>query len=201
MGEGWYLDPKVKPERLERLRKVADLWNKAGLGVRETARQLEVNPSTVSRDRRLLLELWRETVVADIDEIAARELAKLDTQEAELWVAWERSKRDKERTTQREKRTAPVLPGRPPEEEPRPPELGIAERTTTRVTEGRLPDARYMDLIIEVGRRRERLLGLDKGIKIDLGFDFRELVKKAAERRERRAAAAEEAKVRDADVS
>jgi len=191
MGE-WYRDPKVQARRLERLVKVADLWNKAGLGVRETARQLKVNPSTISKDRKLLVEMWRETVNAEINEIAARELAKLDAQEAELWLAWERSKRDKERTTNKEKRSA-IGAG----EEVR--ELAVAERTTTRTTEGRLPDARYMDLIIEIGERRARLLGLDKGIKIELDFDFRELVRSAAERRAKRRPKAEKARARDAD--
>jgi hypothetical protein len=188
----WYGEPRVTAKRLERLRKVADLWNKAGLGVRETARQLGVNPSTITKDRRLLIEMWRETITADVNEIAAREVVKLDAQEAELWLAWERSKRDKERTTQTEKRNAAAAG----EQEI---ELGIHERTTTRVVEGRLPEARYMDLIIEVGKRRERLLGLDKGIIVDVGFDFRELVRAAAERRDGRRPMAEEAIERDAD--
>lgn len=130
--------------------------------------------------------------MADIEDVAARELAKLDAQEAELWLAWERSKRDKERTTQKEKRTA--VGGE--EVQPRP--LGVSEQTTTRTTEGRLPEARYMDLLIEIGERRARLLGLDKGIKIDeLTFDFRELVRASAERKKQRKPRAEKA-ARDA---
>ena len=190
----WYLDAKVKPERLERLRKVAEAWNKLGLGVRETARLLKVNASTVSRDRRLLLEMWQQTVTADISDIAARELAKLDEQEAELWRAWERSKRDKTKTSVSEKRGVAQQGG---EEH----ELGLLERKSVNVTEGRLPEARYMDLIIDIGRRRDHLLGLDKGIKVDLGFDFRELVRAAAERRAARRPKAKKARARDADRS
>lgn len=174
----WYDDPRrVEPKRLERLRKVADLWNKAGLGVRATADRIGCSPGTVSKDRRLLIDLWKQTVTADVDEIIARELAKLDEQESELWLAWERSKRDRERTLQREKREPlPLDPDGSARAEV------VTERETTRTTEGRNPDARYMDLILEIGKRRERMLGLDKGIPIRVeGFDLRALIQAAHE--------------------
>lgn len=187
MGE-WYKDPKVTATRLDRMRKVADYWNRFGMGVRETARQLGVNASTVSRDRKKLVEMWAETVTADIGEVAGRELAKLDKQESELWMAWEKSKQEHVRTTNQEKRSGKRV---------KKSVAAVTERTTTTMTEDRLPEARYMDLIIEVGKRRERLLGLDKGIKVDLGFDFRDLVAAAADAEDAVAEAAEAAIERD----
>lgn len=174
----WWDDrrKRLTPQKAERLRQVADLWNRAHLTCQQTAEKIGCAPSTVCKDRKILMDIWRDVVTADINDLAARELAKLDKEEAELWLAWERSKQDRTRATQHEKR----------ERVPHPGEAGageaVVERNTTNVTEGRIPEARYMELIIRVGERRSKILGIDKGIKLaDLDFDFRDLVRAAAE--------------------
>jgi hypothetical protein len=124
------------------------------------------------------MDIWRDVVSADINDLAARELAKLDEQERELWLAWERSKKDKTSIRSHEKRERVPLPKGESGET-------VTERNTTNTTTGRLPESRYMDLIISIGERRAKLLGLDKGIKlVDLEFSFPDLIRQAAEHEE-----------------
>jgi hypothetical protein len=188
----WWEDggiAKLGPERLERIYKTAQLWNRGHLTVRQIAAELGVSPATVCRDRKRLIDLWRSTVLADVNDVVARELAKLDDVERELWLAWERSKRDVEIMKQKERRRRPI--GGDGEEL-------VVGREVDRTTRGRIPEARYMDLILDVGERRARLLGLDKGIKLDdMTFDIRDMIKRAAEREKEIAAKIRKARKAD----
>ena len=188
----WWDDrrKRLTPARAERLRQVAECWNVHHMTCQQTATKVGCSAATVCKDRKVLMEIWRDVVSADINDLASRELAKLDEQERELWEAWERSKQDKTSVRTHEKRERALSKTGQAGE-------ALTERNTTNTTTGRIPEARYMDLIIQVGERRSKLLGLDKGIKLaDLEFDFRDLVRQAAEREEaiaEKAAAARQA--------
>jgi len=145
MAEWWNTSTTVNPVVFERRVKVAQLWNRYGYSVKETADILGVDMHLVTSDRRWLISQWQRVVIADINEIIGQQLAKLEDTERELWVAWEKSKEDEITVTDQ---TVDDIDG---------------TRTTRKtVTRGRLPEHRYMELILKVQERRSKLLGLDK---------------------------------------
>ena len=149
--EQWYTDSgETDPELLERRRLVAICWNQKNMSVAATAKELGVHPNTIYRDRKWLLDRWQAAVQADVVEIVAKEVAKLDQQEADLWEAWESSKEAIVRT----------------EEEQLYNDEGkkVGGKKVKKVTTGRLPDPKYMDMIIHCQERRAKLLGLDKAV-------------------------------------
>lgn len=186
-GSAWYGNAgKVDPKLLERRRKVAILWNRGGVSAAETARRLGVSPATITRDRQWLLQLWRKYVSAEVDQVVARELQRLEDIEAELWVAWERSKEPTIKTGTREKvRTPPALRRRGQQAAndavAQVQRAQQVERETMTATEERLPDPRYMALVLNCQERRARLLGLDKAVQLGDGdaFSLAELIKAA----------------------
>jgi len=168
--EAWWHPEKgkVKPEILDRRRKVAICWNQLGMSVSETAKNLGFGASTIAMDRKWLLGCWQKGTQADVVEIVSRELAKLETQEAELWSAWERSKEDVVTTNTETHRNAEGA------------QVGGTTIRTTRV--GRLPESKFMDLIIKCQERRSKLLGLDKAVTFEgASFSFAMFVEEAYE--------------------
>lgn len=94
---------------------------------------------------------WRERYSAKADAVRRKELAGLDTQEAELWKAWDKSKEEAEKKTV-EQTKGGIGPGGP--------------RSRATVTkEGQTGDPAYMRLILDVRDRRSKLLGLDAATK------------------------------------
>ncbi len=155
------LGPGVRPTTLERRRLVAEMWNRHGATVEETAEALGVRVSTVANDRAWLRKQWVESITDETTEIIAREVAKLDKQEAELWEAWEQSKMDKVSIT----------------------ESGSGDNKYVRkTTSTSKPNPKYMELIIKCQTRRASLLGLDKNHLFSDGqFNFAEFVEAAYE--------------------
>ena len=169
LAEWWHPEKgRVNPEVLDRRRKVAICWNQLGMSCAQTAKNLGCSAGTVSKDRRWLLECWQRAVQADIVEIVSRELHKLETQEAELWSAWEMSKRDTESS---------VTDSYTNEQGAKSGGDHI-KRTVT----GRLPESKYMDLILRCQERRAKLLGLDKAVTFEgAAFSFSMFVSEAYE--------------------
>ncbi len=60
------------------------------------AADLGIDQAQVSRDLKAMRELWLASTIRDFDAAKAQELAKIDEVEREYWLAWERSKQDKE---------------------------------------------------------------------------------------------------------
>ncbi len=178
----WYAPKKemnTPPEVLERRKKVAELWNKENLSVQETAERLGVKRSVVSRDRRFLLDMWQMAVEADVVEIVARELERLEAMESELWSAWELSKQDSESETREM-----VLKGKE--------QVGVTRVLQKRI--GRLPNVGYLSLILKIQERRAKLLGLDKAVTFEqANFSFAMFVEQAYEASQRLHMAAEDA--------
>src|SRR5690606_7203600 len=63
-----------------------------GIFQREIAEEVGVTQGTVSKDLEAIRQAWAESPLIDFNEAVNRELERLDTYEAELWEAWERSK-------------------------------------------------------------------------------------------------------------
>lgn len=167
----WYAPREsvnVKTEILKRRRKVAEMWNMQNLSVAETAKRLDVSPATVSNDRRALLDMWQTVVEADVIEIVARELQKLEVQEAELWSAWKQSREDiRDDTTERNIKQDGTQAGA----------TLVRERRTSRTAE-----AKFMDLILRCQERRAKLLGLDKAVTFEAAsFSFAMFVEQSYE--------------------
>ena len=57
----------------------------------EIAEELGISQTTVSRDVKALIKLWKEASVADIDQRIADELGRINNLEREYWKAWKAS--------------------------------------------------------------------------------------------------------------
>jgi len=62
-----------------------------GRGIGEIAEELGVTRGTVNNDIRRLYDEWKAEISKSVDELRARELARIDQLEREYWAAWERS--------------------------------------------------------------------------------------------------------------
>lgn len=122
-------------------RQIADLLNQrnAKMGLDYAI----VPPMRVYKDLKQLLINWKREHEENIDLYITKELSKLDKIEAELWDAWERSKKrivSKIRQSGLKTERSETFAGNP----------------------------RYLDLVLFVQQRRAKLLGLDAPVKVDL---------------------------------
>lgn len=122
-------------------RQISDLLNKrnAKMGLDYVI----VPPMRVYKDLKQLLINWKREHEENIDLYITKELSKLDKIEAELWDAWERSKKrivSKIRQSGLKTERSETFAGNP----------------------------RYLDLVLSVQQRRAKLLGLDAPVKVDL---------------------------------
>lgn len=122
-------------------RQIADLLNQrnAKMGLDYAL----VPPMRVYKDLKQLLINWKREHEENIDLYMTKELSKLDKIEAELWDAWERSKKrivSKIRQSGLKTERSETFAGNP----------------------------RYLDLVLSVQQRRAKLLGLDAPVKVDL---------------------------------
>ena len=166
---------------LDRRREVARLWNQHGMGVVATGRQLGVSHVTIVNDRRWLLDRWQEVVESDISEMVGREVKRLDEVEAEAWKAWRKSWKDKEkRRTKRE--ALDHQPLEPTDDDHAEAPTGTLISTTEEV-EGRLPESKFLQIILDCQERRAKLLGLYKVVSLeDMAFNFADMVKDGYEK-------------------
>lgn len=122
-------------------RQIADLLNQrnAKMGLDYAI----VPPMRVYKDLKQILINWKREHEENIDLYITKELSKLDKIEAELWDAWERSKKrivSKIRQSGLKTERSETFAGNP----------------------------RYLDLVLSVQQRRAKLLGLDAPVKVDL---------------------------------
>lgn len=90
--------PRTKTQASQHRPLVAALYLK-GYTQLEIGEQLGISQMTVSRDLKLLQEMWRQSAVNDIETAKHRELEKIDVLESEAWNAWLRSQADAETET------------------------------------------------------------------------------------------------------
>ena len=141
---------RTPPERERDLEEIAGMWLRgASQGAIAkaiaAARPYTLTRQTISRDCRTLIERWRESSIEKIEEMKLVQLAKLDECEAELWQAWERSKKDLQTMT---KSTG----GATPDE--------MAQNTKgSKTTMNRDGDGRIMGQILDVIKMRCDIIG------------------------------------------
>lgn len=112
----------------------------------------QVSANLVKHDIRLIRKMWLESSLVDFNHMKAKELARLDEVEKELWDAWERSKANFVSTEETEHQgQVPLRAGIV---------VDITDRTTKRKEEERLGDLTIMQTIIKVIDMRCKLLGL-----------------------------------------
>ena len=140
----------------QRLMRVSDLYLQ-GVPQFRIAELVRVAPSQVSYDLKILRQRWREVNLSNIDDIITDQLVKLDRMEAELWDAWERSKRDF--IEHRKKGTGLAkVEGKDGKDDEM---IAISEVTHT--TKEKEPNAAYMSGILAIIDKRLVLLGVEGG--------------------------------------
>lgn len=135
---------KTTIKQLARREKVAKLWFEQRLNSAKIASILDVSDSVIHKDKQWLLAQWKRIILGDVTELLAYQLLQLERMIAELWKAWHMSYEDVVTET-----IKTVTVGN---------ERTITEQT---VRTGRLPDPRYMTLLIQVNEIMTRLLGLE----------------------------------------
>lgn len=115
-------------------------------------RPYKLSPSQLAHDLVDIQKLWESRAIAERNVQIKRELAGLDEQEAELWEAWEKSKKETIRQVV-EQRTRG----------------GKGHNGTTQRVEKELKhgDPAYMRLILEVKNQRAKLCGLNAATKLE----------------------------------
>lgn len=117
----------------------------------------------ISYDIEALHKLWVKTQIHNVDQLKARELARIDKLERTYWAAWERSLLDAETVTEKGKgRGAGRTPVRPSQ----------FEKTVQR--RGQAGDPRFLQGVQWCIERRCAILGLEQK-KIDLTSDGKPL--------------------------
>lgn len=76
-----------KTQRADAINKVGRLYLQ-GVYQTDIARQLDISQSQVSQYLKKLRSMWQEEAKKSYDEIASKEIAKLDNLEKEAWIAF-----------------------------------------------------------------------------------------------------------------
>lgn len=144
-------------EMAKRRRRVAELYLR-GKSQRMIAEDVGFSVATVNRDLNYIQDRWKESALVDMDRAMARQLARLQQIEDELWEAWHKSKEDRETTKRKRKQV--VAQGQDGE-------IQVEADTPTEVqmqrkTKASYGDTQIMNQIMKVVDRRTRLLGLDE---------------------------------------
>jgi transposase len=148
-----------------RRQKVAEYYFRLKMRQEEIATQLGVSQATIARDVKILLTRWRETTLADLTELRARELADLESMERDCAILFAQSKDPRFMSERRQlkKRRADMLGLDAPVRLTGPnagpiqiqPVSGVVEVTERRA----LPVASADDLLGEVVLLQQRTLG------------------------------------------
>lgn len=124
------------------LREIVEALDKDGL--RNPRNGQPWSLKAVHDDVQELEARWRQNALADISQVKAAELAKLDEMEREAWAGWHRSY-GKKQTTMTERSTGGKSPG-----------------DKARVdTEEMAGDPRFMAIVLDCQQRRAKMLGMD----------------------------------------
>ena len=144
-----------KYEIAARRKRVAELYLQ-GWWQTEIAKELDISQQQVSHDLGVLKRLWQQSSLVDLDKVKSKELAKIDRLEAEYWRAWEKSKKDYQKSTskQRGKKSGDKI------------EAETAEKTLQEIVV--TGDPRYLQGIQWCVNKRCEIFGLDAARKLDL---------------------------------
>lgn len=127
---------------------------------------IQVDARTVQRDIQAIEAEWRERYVEKRNQRKLRQVREAEWRKAELRSEWERSKKDKERSRQKE-----VKPGARPAKEGGEDAVETGRIETEAAVEGRLADVAYMREIRENDAHVADLLGLYEPTRHAIGGD------------------------------
>ncbi len=124
------------------------------------AKQLGISPATVTRDMKILVARWKDSSLSNINDKIHIELRTIDRVEAEAWTAWEKSKLDKTKRTDKVNAVHAKIRKDIADRE------GVVPGTeklieTIKSTEGRVGDPRYLEVVARCIERRCKIMGLD----------------------------------------
>lgn len=164
---------KRRQIREGRLEVIAQLY-KRGFTVRAIKAELmkrfdlkALSTATIHRDIQALLNEWRESRLANIDDALQLELTRIDDIVKELWEQWEKSKEDYTRT-QRKRKGAPTKNNTANNEDGSIKTFSIEEQTQQVIGLG---NPAYIAEIRQQLSERRKLLGLYAPEKRDLTGD------------------------------
>lgn len=144
--------PTVKAAHRDR---IAELRLKA-VPLRKIASQLRISLATVNRELAILAKEWKAQAAKSIDTHRDLELKRLEEIERAAWVEYERSKKDYvKQVTERMK-----VPGRDGES------IETAAQVVKRETGGRIAESRFLQIALNAGEARRKMLGMDAPTKI-----------------------------------
>lgn len=143
--------------RANHRQKIAEL-RLTGNSIADIVRITRISKSTVHRELRSLAADWRAAAADSIDEHRQLELARLEVIEREAWIEWERSREDYSKEISERMK----IPGKSEGD------LGLETepKVIKRETGDRIGDARFLQILLNAGGRRAKLLGLDAPTKV-----------------------------------
>ncbi len=169
---------RTREERERDLERIAQL-RLQGYTQTQIAEQLSLSRQQIGYDIKTLEKRWQETANEAVEVHKAREVAKMDNLERTYWDAWWQSLGETIVTT-----TTDESGGLNKKGEPADPK----QKKTVRV-EDLNGDPRYLQGALDCSKARREILGLNAPTEVTHGgtVTFADLVKEAAERREREA--------------
>lgn len=123
------------------------------------AADLGINQAQVSRDLKVMRDLWLASAIRDFDAAKAQELAKIDEVERAAWVAWNRSTQDKEVSIQETDGTLDAQTKKPK-----------MKKVSLR-KEGQAGAPAFLSVILTCIERRCAILGLDAPKRFQIEWD------------------------------
>lgn len=142
--------PLSSLDKAKRMEEVSRLLL-TGITTRAVAEKIGLSQSAVMRIKKHLQAAWIAASTEAVDQIKARELAKLDLWEAEVIAEWEKSKKDYTKKTVEDKPAG---------------SRGGGGKSAKIETGGQCGDPRYIQALISIQDRRAKILGVDAPSKI-----------------------------------
>lgn len=146
----------------------------------DIARDLGIAQGTVSKDLAAIRAAWLKSAVRDFDALKAQEIAKIDEIEREAWLAWERSKKDKEvsLTEQVDGDGALTVTEYPDGRTV----TSRVKRKARMTRTGQVGDSTYLNVVLSCIERRCKILGLDAPQKFNITINWDELTEEQIDR-------------------
>jgi hypothetical protein len=156
--------PKRTPTQREADLEKAAKMDRRGFTQQQIADELGVHRTQIEYDLKALRKRYAATQLSETGEAVSEKVEQLREVRAEAWLAWERSKQDKEKRVN-EKVTEPAEPsqsGAAGDASPKTVREEIQRVKDVITTEGRLPANEYLRTIIDSLAEECKLRGLVK---------------------------------------
>jgi hypothetical protein len=143
---------RTKLEREAQLVEIERHHNR-GESVRDIAAGLGLHFTTIQRDLETIAQRYQGKTLVERTVAVNRMIATLRDVRKEAWEAWEKSKENKERQAREKISESLDAEGRPTAET-------LQRMKVVSITEGRLPRAEYLNIVLRTLKHEAELLGL-----------------------------------------